>query len=106
MLRHFRHLNGRSFVSAQNRGALASSTPPPASRKNDGDPAQPNERQNLRDLSCLLRCSLLLNARLQKEHLYFFSGASDDLRFGVDPAADDGVAVAAAAGMVRSNDKY
>ena len=28
---------------------------------------------NLRDLSCLLRCSLLLKARAQKEHLYFFS---------------------------------
>ena len=28
---------------------------------------------NLRDRSCLLRCSLLLKARAQKEHLYFFS---------------------------------
>ena len=27
----------------------------------------------LRDRSCLLRCSLLLNARLQNWHLYFFS---------------------------------
>lgn len=29
---------------------------------------------NLRDLSCLLRCSLRLKARLQNWHLYFFSG--------------------------------
>jgi len=28
-----------------------------------------------RDRSCLLRCSLLLKARLQNWHLYFFSGA-------------------------------
>ena len=36
---------------------------------------------DLRDRSCLLRCSLLLNARAQKEHLYFFS-AVDGLRAG------------------------
>ena len=36
---------------------------------------------DLRDLSCRLRCSLLLNARLQKEHLYFFS-AVDGFRAG------------------------
>ena len=35
--------------------------------------------QHLRDLSCLLRCSLLEKARLQNWHLYFFSG-SDDFR--------------------------
>ena len=29
----------------------------------------------IRDLSCLLLCSLLLKARLQYWHLYFFSGA-------------------------------
>lgn len=46
---------------------------------------------NLRDLSCRLRCSLLLKARLQNWHLYFFSGASDDddddLRMADDEAA-------------------
>lgn len=30
---------------------------------------------NLRERSCLLRCSLRLKARLQNWHLYFFSGA-------------------------------
>ena len=39
---------------------------------------------DLRDLSCLLRCSLLLKALLQNWHLYFFSGASDDFRIVVD----------------------
>lgn len=44
------------------------------------------------DLSCLLRCSLLLKARLQNWHLYFFSGANndeadEDLRIAVDDAA-------------------
>lgn len=34
--------------------------------------------KNLRDLSCLLRCSLLLKALLQNWHLYFFSGTMDD----------------------------
>lgn len=29
----------------------------------------------LRERSCRLRCSLLLKARLQNWHLYFFSGA-------------------------------
>jgi len=32
-------------------------------------------KEHLRERSCLLRCSLLLNARLQNWHLYFFSGA-------------------------------
>jgi len=35
--------------------------------------------QHLRDLSCLLRCSLLEKARLQNWHLYFFSGSDDFL---------------------------
>jgi hypothetical protein len=39
------------------------------------------------DLSCLLRCSLLLKARLQNWHLYFFSGASDDFLIADDDAA-------------------
>lgn len=30
---------------------------------------------DLRERSCLLRCSLRLKARLQNWHLYFFSGA-------------------------------
>lgn len=40
----------------------------------------------LRDRSCRLRCSLLLNARLQYWHLYFFSGAEGAF-FGVAVAA-------------------
>ena len=31
--------------------------------------------KDLRERSCLLRCSLRLKARLQNWHLYFFSGA-------------------------------
>lgn len=60
-----------------------------------------DKQNNLRDLSWRLLCSLLLNARLQNWHLYFFSGATDDLRF------DDGEAevvagrtATAAAGIV------
>jgi hypothetical protein len=42
---------------------------------------------NVRDLSWRLRCSLLLNARLQNWHLYFLSGASEAFReAGVDDA--------------------
>lgn len=33
------------------------------------------EAADSRDRSCRLRCSLLLKARLQNWHLYFFSGA-------------------------------
>jgi hypothetical protein len=58
---------------------------------------------NLRDLSCLLRCSLLLKARLQNWHLYFFSGAeAEDLRLIVgeaEPAAGRRVVDDEAAGM-------
>ena len=61
-------------------------------------------RVNLRDRSCLLRCSLLLKARLQNWHLYFFSGAeADDLRLmdgEADPAAGRRVVDDEAAGMV------
>jgi len=55
------------------------------------------------DLSCLLRCSLLLKARLQNWHLYFFSGAeAEDLRLMVgeaEPAAGRRVVDDEAAGM-------
>jgi hypothetical protein len=50
----------------------------------------------LRDLSCLLRCSLLEKARLQNWHLYFFSG-SDDFLICDDDAVDR--TFMAAAGM-------
>jgi hypothetical protein len=57
------------------------------------------EEINLRDLSWRLRCSLRLNALLQNWHLYFFSGASDDLRaVGVDVAED----IMAATGIVAT----
>ena len=56
-------------------------------RARDGRPPHGDVRalDDLRERSCLLRCSLLLNARLQNWHLYFFSGADVDLR-----AADGG----------------
>lgn len=45
------------------------------------------EGDDLRERSCLLRCSLLLNALLQNWHLYLRSGASEALReAGVDEA--------------------
>jgi hypothetical protein len=60
---------------------------------------------DLRDLSCLLRCSLLLKARLQNWHLYFFSGAeADDLRLLVgeaEPAAGRSVVDDEAAGIAE-----
>ena len=52
-------------------------------------------RWYLRDLSCLLLCSLRLNARAQNWHLYFLSGTCCDLA-GLDTCATDAVAVAAA----------
>lgn len=43
--------------------------------------------KNVRDLSCLLRCSLLLKARLQNWHLYFRSGTREAFReAGVEEA--------------------
>ena len=55
---------------------------------------------DLRDRSCLLRCSLLLKARLQNWHLYFLSGTSEVFReAGVD-AADDGMAATLAPGIL------
>jgi hypothetical protein len=53
---------------------------------------------NLRDLSCRLRCSLRLNARLQNWHLYFFSGTVALFLLGVEAEAD----TAAAAGMLTA----
>ena len=54
---------------------------------------------NLRDLSCLLRCSLRLNARLQNWHLYFFSGTPAIFFAGGGAAGEEaGVLAVAAAG--------
>lgn len=56
-------------------------------------------RLHIRDRSCLLRCSLLLKARLQNWHLYFLSGTREAFRdVGVD-VADAGIA-ATLVGMV------
>ena len=59
---------------------------------------------NLRDRSCLLRCSLLLNARLQNWHLYFFSGAPPEAFRGVEWVDDPPFAgkIAAAGIVTRS----
>lgn len=60
---------------------------------------------DLRDLSCLLRCSLRLNARLQNWHLYFFSGAVVDLRLAEgDEVAD--MRVMSAAGIETAFSSY
>ena len=56
------------------------------------------ELQHLRDLSCLLRCSLLEKARLQNWHLYFFSG-SDDFLICDDEAAVGRTFMLATAGI-------
>lgn len=58
---------------------------------------------HLRERSCLLRCSLLLNARLQNWHLYFLSGATEALReAGGDAAADGGASATLAPGILTS----
>src|SRR3954463_10819005 len=71
----------------------------PARKEGKGD-------ENLRDRSCLLRCSLLLKALLQNWHLYFFSGTSDDdFRIvEVDDAAV-GKTLIAATGIVAGIDR-
>lgn len=68
---------------------MIDSVPPRDPKKRRG-----NKQRNLRDLSCLLRCSLLLKALLQNWHLYFFSGAradeaDDDFLMAADDAVDD-----------------
>ena len=58
---------------------------------------------DLRERSCLLRCSLLLNARLQNWHLYFFSGADVVLRAA---DGDDSLGITAMTGIVgRESDR-
>jgi hypothetical protein len=57
--------------------------------------------QDLRDLSCLLRCSLLLNALLQNWHLYLRSGAMVGFRTPPE-AAGLTVIFATAAGIVAT----
>ncbi len=61
---------------------------------------QQRQKEDLRDLSCLLRCSLLLNALLQNWHLYFFSGASDDFLMAADDVAE-GITAMLATGIFR-----
>lgn len=58
---------------------------------------------DIRDRSCLLLCSLLLNARLQNWHLYFFSGAREVFREAEDgdSAAGAGTAATLAPGIVE-----
>lgn len=52
-----------------------------------GEGKERGSGHNLRERSCLLRCSLLLKALLQNWHLYLRSGASEALReAGVDEA--------------------
>lgn len=66
-----------------------------------GERAKRGEEGHIRDRSWRLRCSLLLNARLQNWHLYFLSGASEAFReAGVD-AADDGMTATLAPGILN-----
>lgn len=61
------------------------------------------ERDDLRDLSCLLRCSLRLKERAQYWQLYFFSGV---LRVGVGAVVVLGagaLVIAGAAGISIKN---
>ena len=67
------------------------------------DCATLNAWRNLRDLSCLLLCSLRLNARLQNWHLYFFSGTTDAFREGVGAEAV-GLEAVAAAGILQCSE--
>jgi hypothetical protein len=56
-----------------------------------------------RDRSCLLRCSLLLKARLQNWHLYFLSGASEAfLEAGAD-VVGDGMTATLAPGILADS---
>ena len=59
-------------------------------------------RGNLRDLSCLLRCSLLEKARLQNWHLYFFSGSDDFLICDDDAVGRTFMAATGIFGVVAS----
>ena len=75
----------------------------------DHQPLEPHEkltaRKHLRDRSCLLRCSLLLKARLQNWHLYFFSGTTEAFRFGVGAEeASVGLVAVAAVGMLKCSE--
>ena len=99
------HLNGRSFVSAIGTvsGLMESRTV--GWRGCDRDRRARTGgvgwgTEYVRDRSCLLRCSLLLKARLQNWHLYFLSGTSEAFReVGVD-AADDGMTATLAPGIL------
>lgn len=56
----------------------------------------------VRDRSCLLRCSLLLKARLQNWHLYLRSGASDAFRDEGVEAAGGGRTATLAPGILMT----
>lgn len=60
----------------------------------------PKMMENLRDRSCLLRCSLLLNARLQNWHLYFFSGTPATFLLGGGELPSAGTESSVAVGIV------
>lgn len=78
----------------------------PSSRRNATTSTKRGTKRgiHLRDLSCLLRCSLRLNARLQNWHLYFFSGAPPALR--VDGEAEAVCITAVAAGIKNRMSRY
>jgi len=113
VLLHFMHLKGRSFVSAADELALRQLIAMqqmqvarwrrkfmPRDTKKEGENGDWNHPKNLRDLSCLLRCSLLLKALLQNWHLYFFSGASDDFLIVDDDAVVGSTVVMLATGIL------
>lgn len=91
----------RSFFGVYiDRRDAVSHLAPPLSRARQAPPQE--KTMYLRDLSCRLRCSLLLNARLQNWHLYFFSGADVVLRPDEGVAEVAGRTVMAAAGIEKS----
>jgi hypothetical protein len=110
VLRHFMHLKGLSLVSVCTKLLAACLTKPPPRRAPQrtqaagNPPRDKNIRINLRDLSCLLRCSLRLKARLQNWHLYFFSGTEVDFRTG--EVAVEAVEVAMSAPGIVAGDGY
>lgn len=123
VLLHFMHLKGRSFVSIEFQSVNESKRLLSSSMRSTGGGGRDDSRSrakrkksrgegrmihqpqgmecgNIRDLSCLLRCSLLLKARLQNWHLYFFSGAIDDDDDFLMAVADAAVGVMTATGIV------
>lgn len=64
------------------------------------------DRWHVRDLSCRLRCSLLLKALLQNWHLYLRSGASEAFREDDVEAAEGGRTATLAPGILMTRSRF